>query len=125
MKTKDRIGWLLIALAVFMIAKGGGALPLVGPAVTSVTYVHEQRDTPVPSAIHAALNRINREKNIPANVFDVDTKDGNGEVPDQYKVAALAAKEAGLPSLVVVAGDKALRVVKDPKTQDAVMEAVP
>jgi len=56
---------------------------------------------------------------------DVDTVDGDGEVPDQYKVAAAAAKEAGMPALVVVAGDKALRVVKDPETQAEVMEAVP
>lgn len=123
MRTKDRIGWLLVALAVFSLFKGGGSLPLVGPAVTSVTYVHEQRSTKIPSSVLVALDRINRELKIRATTFDVDTKDGDEQVPDQYKLPLSAAQEAGLPSLVVVAGNEVLRVVKDPKTADAVWEA--
>lgn len=39
MSTKDKIGWLLIALAVFSLAKGGGALPFT-PAPIDVPGLH-------------------------------------------------------------------------------------
>jgi hypothetical protein len=124
-KTKDRIGWLLIALAVFSLAKGGGALPIVGPVATAATYVHEKDSSPVPNAVQAALDKLNRERKIVATIYEDSTEDGLGEVPDQYKATVTAARESGLPSLVVVGGDAVIRVVKDPKTAEAVMEAVP
>jgi hypothetical protein len=60
---------------------------------------------------------------VVATVFEDDTRDGSGEVPDQYKVPLAAAQQAGLPALVVTAGDKVLKVAKDPKTEAEVMEA--
>jgi hypothetical protein len=44
-------------------------------------------------------------------------------VPRQYQVALKAAREAGLPCLVVTAGDVVLRVLKSPTTEDQVLEA--
>jgi hypothetical protein len=117
---------LLVAATLNLVIQqgwlGGIASPLA-PAVTTVTYVYEQRETKVPSAVLAALDRINRELKIRATTFDVDTKDGDEQVPDQYKLPLTAAEAAGLPVLVVVGGDKVLRTVKDPKTADAVWEA--
>jgi hypothetical protein len=50
--------------------------------------------------------------------------DGDGEVPDQYAAAIEAARKAGLPALVIMAGGKVLRVVKAPTTAEQVTEAV-
>ena len=72
----------------------------------------------------AALDKLNRERKIIANSFEQDTKDGQGEVPDQYKVPLQAAKAAGLPALVITAGATVLKVVKNPKTEAEVMEAL-
>lgn len=125
MSTKDRIGWFLIALAVFSLAKGGGGLPLVGPNVTAVTYVYEKDTNAVPVGVLAGLNRLNREKKITASVFEEDTRDGSGEVPDQFKAALTAATSAGIPALIVTGGDAVLKVVKAPTTEEQTVGAVP
>lgn len=90
---------------------------------TAATYVYEKDDHAIPSAVSAALNTLNRQ-GILATTFEVDTTDGTGDVPDQYKAALAAAKDAGLPTLIVTAGDKVLRVVKNPKSEAEVIGAV-
>ena len=125
MRTKDRIGWLLIALAVFNLAKGGGLPSIVGPAATAATYVYEKDSNAVPAGVLAGLNRLNREKKILATAFEEDTRDGSGEVPEQFKVALTAATSAGLPALVVTGGDAVLNVVKAPTTEGQTVGAVP
>lgn len=125
LSTKDKIGWFLILYGIFSFMQGGGvSLPIVGPAATAATYVYELRESAPPSAVYAGINQLNREKKVVANLYDDDTTDGAGEVPDQYKTAVTAAREAGLPALVVTGGDKVLNVVKDPKTVEAVVGAV-
>ena len=54
-----------------------------------------------------------------------DGADGAGDVPQQYAAPLAAAREAGLPALVVTAGETVLKVVKSPTTAAQVMEAVP
>jgi hypothetical protein len=124
LKLKDRIGWLLIGLAVFSLVKGGGALPIVGPAATAATYVYEKDTNAVPAGVLAGLNRLNREKKITASVFEEDTRDGSGEVPDQFKAALAAATTAGLPALVVTSGETVLKIVKNPRTEEQIVGAV-
>ena len=110
-------GWLMFGGDV-----GGCNLNPLAPAkVDRVTYVHNEKDV-LPSGVMAALNELNA-KGILATSFPDDTTDGNGEVPDQYKIALPAAKASGIPSLVVQAGDKVLRTVKAPKTKAQVLEA--
>lgn len=92
---------------------------------TAATFVYEKDQHALPPPVLAALNRLNRERGIVATVLEADTKDGTGEVPEQYKVPLAAAKEAGLPALVVTGLKGVIRVVKDPKTEQAVMDAVP
>ena len=94
------------------------------PTITAVTYVYEKHDGPIPPAVAAALNQINRELKIRATTFDEDTTDGDGDVPEQYQVPLAAAKETGLPALVVTAGDVVVRVVKAPTTVAEILEAV-
>lgn len=111
---------LLIALS----QGGGGVLP--GPSgVTAVVYVYEKDQHAVPSAVMAGLNRLNREKKITATIFDRDTVDGTGQVPDQYKAPLAAAVDSGVPSLVAMAGETVRKVVKDPKTEAEVMGVAP
>lgn len=96
--------------------------------VTTVTYVYDFRNNPTPSsAVNAALNKLNRERDVTATLFEQGTFDGDDETPDQYKAALAAAKEKGLPALVVLAGSKVLRVIPDrnesPLTVEAIWEA--
>ena len=122
--------WLIVAVilaaAWWVTSKGVVIVPPV-PVVkaTAATFVYEKSDHVVPSAVLSALNKLNREKGIIATVFEEDTTDGTGEVPTQYQAALAAAKAAGLPALVVTAGKDVLRVVKNPKTGQEVLEAVP
>lgn len=103
---------------------GPPATPPADPTkATAVTYVYEKDHTAVPNAVLAAFDKLNRQ-NILANPFEQDTVDGSGEVPSQYAAALPAAKAAGLPALVVTAGSTVLKVVRDPKTEQQVFEAV-
>lgn len=111
---------LIVLLLVGPVLDIGGLVAPVKP--TAVTYVYEKDDSVVPSPVAAALDKLNRQ-GIMATRDEVDTTDGTDPVPDQYKVSRPAAVAAGLPSLVVMAGDKVLRVVKSPTTEAQVMEA--
>lgn len=101
--------------------------PILTPApekATAATYVYEKGETAVPPQVNAALDKLNRERGIIATALDADIKDGTGNEPEQYLVALAAAREAGTPCLVVTAGAKVLRVVKNPKDEASVLEAV-
>lgn len=130
-----KIEWwkaVLIGLAIYLAAGGislSGCNPhfpswsLLAPAnITAVVYTYEKGDTAIPSGVTTALDALNRLE-IVATKDEIDTIDGEGDTPDQYKASRPAAKAAGLPALVVLSGDKVLRVVKDPKDKAQVMEA--
>jgi hypothetical protein len=93
--------------------------------VTAVTYVFEKDQGGVPNYVSTALNKINRESKfaIVASIFEDDSKNGNIEVPAQYKAAYEAAQKEGLPAVVVTAGSKVLRSIKAPKTEAEIVEA--
>jgi hypothetical protein len=93
---------------------------------TAAVYVYEKDRSTPPPAVTAALHRLNTEReSFLASAVDQDVTTGTGTVPAQFQAAIGAAKTAGLPALVVLAGDQVLRVVRDPKTEVAVLEAVP
>lgn len=126
MKDLSTFDRLLILVMVWLLL--GGGIPSIGPSqkATAATYVYEKDDTAIPSQVLLALDKLNRrEPPILATPFEEDTLDGNNQTPAQYQVAVKAARDAGLPSLVVQAGDKVLKVVKAPTTEAQVMEAVP
>lgn len=110
------------------VPPGPGPPTPVPPAPTikaqAVGFFYEKDQHAIPAAVMAGLNRLNREHKIIATVFEADVADGTGEVPAQYKVPLAAARKAGLPALVVTAGNIVLRVVKDPQTEAQVVEAV-
>jgi hypothetical protein len=96
------------------------------PAITAAVYVYEKDESPVPSAVMAALNRINRDSKgkIVATLLERDTTNNVITTPAQYLKPLAAAKEAGLPSLVIMADSTIVRVVKAPTTEAQVLEAV-
>jgi hypothetical protein len=107
---------------------GSGPAPPVTPPgptdpVTSATYIYEKDNGGVPFGVHAALSELN-SSTLRATTFEEDTTDSSGDVPDQYKAPLAAAREAGLPALVVMAGEKVRRVVKAPTTREQVINAV-
>jgi len=90
---------------------------------TAATYIYEKDQSAVPPPVLSAISQLNAAGSLVATVFEQDTTDGDGQVPDQYQAALIAAKAAGLPCLVVLAGDRVLRVVRSPTTLEAVLEA--
>jgi len=103
----------------------GAATPVPTPSNAAVTYVYEKDQNTPPAAVLSGLDRLNREKKLRATIFEQDTRDGDGDVPDQYKVALAEAKKTGLPSLIVTAGERVIKVVKDPKTEEDVFGVAP
>lgn len=100
--------------------------PVVDPSTkpTAVTYVYEKDQQPVPRPVQAALNKLHAAGGgVVASLFEDDSTNGGGTVPQQYQVPLKAAREAGLPCLVVTAGDVVLRVLKSPTTEAEVLEA--
>lgn len=118
----DLLDKLLILALLYFVVLGGKLPSFVGPPggkPTAVTYVHVVK-TPIPDAVSAGLSKLN-EQGIIATHYAKDTTDGAGEVPDQYKAAVAASTE--LPFLVTLAGDKVLKVIKAPTTEEQVLEA--
>jgi hypothetical protein len=92
---------------------------------TAAVYVYEKDDHAIPTYVTVGINRLNRERRIVATLFEADTTDGTGDVPEQYRSALDAARHAGLPALVVLSGTSAIGVVPAPATEAAIVEAVP
>lgn len=127
----EHFTWLLVALLSFAgghyVGKHG--LPSIGgivaPAtvkVTAATYFYEKNSGGVPPPVTAALSTLNGQ-GITATSHEIDATNPSGKVPKQYEVSLPAAVKAGLPVLVVMAGDKVLRTVPKPTTAKEVEEA--
>lgn len=93
--------------------------------VTEAVYVYEKDDGPVPSGVYTGIEKLNREKNILASLFEEDTVDGTGETPEQYKPALNAARAKSIPSLVVLSGTNVVALVEKPQTESEILEAIP
>jgi hypothetical protein len=101
--------------------------PVVDPATkpTAAYYVFEKDDGAVPPAVQTGLDRLLREKKIDARSIEQDVTDGTDRTPEVFKAPIAAAKQAGLPALVVLAGDEILSVTKNPTTEAAILKEVP
>lgn len=94
-------------------------------AATAAVYVYEKDHTAVPTGVVVGLNRLNRDRGIVATLLEADTTDGDGDIPEQYVHAMKAAKDGGLPALVVLSGSTVLSVVKSPGDAEQIVGAVP
>lgn len=83
---------------------------------TAAVYVYEKDDTAVPPFVLAAIDRLNREQKITATLLEVDTVDGQSQVPDQYKPVVDAARP--LPAFVVLSGSSVIKVTPSPKDEE-------
>jgi hypothetical protein len=111
---------LLLLFVLYLMFQGGGG---GSSKPTAATYFYEKDSTAIPSVIEAAIDQINR-LGIKASIEDDDVQDGSGDIPLQYKLALPAAQAAGLPCFVTYTKDKVLKVIKDPKTDTELLEAV-
>ena len=94
--------------------------------VTQITYVYEKSLHSLPREVQSTISKLNIERKgegFLATWFEQDVTDGTGQLPAYVSVAADAAK-GQIPCLVVQAGDTVLRVVKNPKTEAEIREAV-
>jgi hypothetical protein len=127
MRTSDFIVVAVLLGAAWWHLTGGKLPDVLNPAptvkATSIHLIYEKDEHNIPSPVLAALNQLNR-RGIVATTFDDDVVDGTGEVPAQYKIALEESRKSGLPVLVVQAGDEVVKVVKNPTTEQAVLEAV-
>ena len=123
-KPRKLLGLALIAWALWTMYGGGGFSP-VSTSITAATYVYEKDQSGgVPPGVQFALREINQAGKISAAAIEADVVDSTGNTPRQYKIAVEAAKAAGLPALVVQAGEKVAQTVSAPLTSEQVMEAV-
>lgn len=120
-----------VLVGLFWSVSGGGLpdwklpgwnLPAFVTKASEATYVWDKSQGGVPPAVMSGLNKLNTERNILATQFE---QPDSGNIPDQYAVAFEAAKKNGLPSLVALAGQRVLKVTKDPRTEEAVLGGVP
>lgn len=122
-----------IGVGLFLVAAVAMAWPFVGggvgipgispsPAVTSVTYVYEKDDGGVPSGVGLGLSKLN-EQGILATDVDDDVTNPSGAIPKQYALIIPAARTAGLPALVAMAGDEVRSITLKPTTEQQVLEA--
>lgn len=129
LRPRQLAGLLLIAFAIYWQVYGP-AIALPGSKLTAAVYVYEKDQGEVPPGVKVGLNRLNRDK-MPANAtsdfkafgFEQNSTDGY-ETPEQCKIPLAEAKKVGLPAFVVMAGDKAHKVKKSPKTEAEILEAV-
>ena len=103
---------------------GGGEFVPTLKNPTAGHYVYEKDETQVPAGVQSAMNRYQTELGLQASVVDIHVVDGDGQTPEQYATAFPAAKEHGLPCLVILASDEVLKIIADPRTEEQAMEAV-
>lgn len=107
---------------------GPGPGPSPGPnpsKLTQLVLVYEKDQSTISPAIRAAFHKVNVDgSGVVASVLEIDSTNGGGSIPKQYAAAVKAARDAGLPSLVAVAGDVIVRTVRNPTTEAHVTEAL-
>lgn len=94
--------------------------------ITAAIYVYEKSQSAVPRPVAAAISRLNVDRSgagFSASIVEQDATTGAGTVPKQYAAAIEAAKREGLPALVVMAGEVVAKVVRNPTTEEHVLEA--
>jgi hypothetical protein len=92
--------------------------------IDRVTFVFEKSKHPIPPQVAAAISKLNKDHGILASLFEQDSVDGKGQIPDQYKLAREAALKNGLPCLVAESGGKVVKIKSAPQTEADVMEVV-
>jgi len=80
-------------------------------------YIYEKDDGAIPAGVLGALAELNEGGKIQAVPFEMNQRDGDGDVPERYAVAYAASLKFQRPCLVLVSGDKT-RVVSVESYED-------
>ena len=106
-KTLDRIGLLLIAVSVFMLAKGGGALPAFVPAPIDVPGLHvliveetDDRDT-IDKGQLAVLQSVLVREDVKAAGGQYRQYDANETPAEEPWKTAMGRPRESTPWLIV------------------------
>lgn len=122
---KPSLAPIVLLLGLWYLLNGGGLPSVIAPSgVTAVHYFLEKDKDAPRSPILSALDKLN-SKGVVANMVEVDTKDGTGEVPEQYKVSLPAAIEKGIPAVVALSGSKVSKVLSGQATEEEVLGLSP
>lgn len=85
--------------------------------------IYESGQSRVPLHADAAAREL-RKQGKQVRIVDADAETGTGEVPRELAKSIEAAKETGLPALVLLSKGKVLRSVKLPATKEAILQEV-
>lgn len=122
MNTRIRVTVMLLALLLLISRNGISFPPVISPTqITSVDYVYERDETAVPREISAWLREVNEKTDIVASEIDDDSVDPSGNL----RKSILEAKKAGIPCLVVMSGEKVVKIVLKPQNRDDLKGIVP
>ncbi len=122
MNTRIRVTVIFLALLLLISRNGISFPPVISPSqITSIDYVYERDATRIPQDIRSWLREVNEKTDIVASEIDDDTVDPSGNLRTSIK----EAKKAGIPALVVMAGEKALKIVLNPQNRDDLKGIVP
>ena len=118
--------WIGVILLMVLIRSGGCTLPnIIAPEnVVAGTYYYEQRTGDPTPEVTKAIDKLNA-RDITADMQDIDAVVENGKVKKQYEITYPEAKKAGVPVWVTRSETKVLSVVKDPKTEEDILETAP
>lgn len=96
---------------------------LVAPVVRDalVVIVHDE-SIGLPDYAEHAINQL-RAAGRQVRLTGLNPQTGLGTVPKEIAPALAPGKAAGVPALVLLQGDKVLKVIKLPATTEAILEA--
>jgi hypothetical protein len=119
---------LLLILGLVFLLPRIAPTPIDQPTtetITRLTYVYEIRDGGVPPALLAALSAAELSRDsVRVSVFEEDSTDGAGQVPEQFQRAKAAADEYGKPCLVAESAARVVRVRRNPTGPEDVRYAL-
>lgn len=117
MKIHHKIGLLLILVAILWPT---GASPFA--SVDTAVVVYESEKGPLPNYVFGAFRQLEEDYDVRA--IDDDVTTGLGDQPDHVQEAITAARENGLPALVLTGGGKVIRAMDLPGSMEKILEIV-
>lgn len=109
----------LIVICLLAVAFGDEvSFPVIGSPVTGIVYVYESETSSVPVHVASAFGKLGDERET--RIIDDDVITGEGGVPEHLKAAIAAARNHGLPSIVLLSNDDVSSVHDVPKSREEI-----
>lgn len=113
----------IVLILILLVLASQNSTTTPSSKVDRVSYIYEKDDGAVPPPIQYAMRELNKLAII-ATVFEIDSTTGLDAVPTQDAIAVAAARNAGLPCLIIQQGQTVVKIVKAPTTVTHVADAV-